>query len=360
MFVSTTDGMVVRLAMIGTGGWGTHGHLVAYKQSPYARVVAAADINPRNLSVAAERFGIPATYADYREMLDREKLDAIDISTPNSTHCAVSLDVIARGINVICEKPLAMNRQEARRMAAAAREAGVKTAVNFTYRNVPAARFIKEIIDSGEMGEIFHVIATYNQGWLVDPTAPRVWRLDKSMTGTGVLGDLGSHLIDLARFWIGDFAAVLGHLKTFVHERPLPGSGAMAPVDVDDAASFLAEFANGATGSFFTTRNAFARANTQRAEIYGSKGGLVYDNERPNEIQYAIGSFMASQRHYATLPVPRRILETSSTTMQRFAEDVATGMTTTATFDDGAACQEILDAVEASASSRGWIKVPLE
>jgi len=353
-----TEAAVVRLAMIGTGGWGTHGHLVAYQQSPYVKVVAAADINPQNLRAAAERFAIPATYSDYREMLAREELDAVDISTPNNTHCEVSLEAISHGINVICEKPLAMNRHEARRMASAARETGVRTAVNFTYRNVPAARFIKETIDSGEIGEIFHIVATYNQGWLVDPAAPRVWRLAKSMTGTGVLGDLGSHLIDLARFWGGDFRAVSGHLKTFVRERPLP-SGGMAPVDVDDAASFLAEFANGATGSFFTTRNAFARANTQRAEIYGSKGGLVYDNERPNEIQYSIGSFMASQRHYATLPVPRRIVETSQTTMQHFVADVAKGTASTATFDDGAACQEVLDAVETSAASGGWITLPL-
>ncbi|HEX5414357.1 MAG TPA: Gfo/Idh/MocA family oxidoreductase [Chloroflexota bacterium] len=358
--MNTTNHGMVRLAMIGTGGWGTHGHLAAYKKSPYAQLVAAADISPQNLSAAATQYGIPATYADYREMLEREALDAVDISTPNNTHCAASLDVIAHGINVICEKPLGMNRHEARRMAAAAREAGVKTAVNFTYRNVPAARFVKEIIDSGELGEIFHVVATYNQGWLVDPNAPRVWRLDKAVTGTGVLGDLGSHLIDLARFWVGDLAAVSGQLKTFVHQRPLPGGGELAPVDVDDAASFQVEFANGGTGTFFTTRNAFARANTQRAEVYGSKGGLVYDNERPNEIQFAIGSFMAAQRQYCTLPVPRRIVETSSTTMQTFVEDLAKGTSTSATFDDGVACQEVLDAIEESAISKSWIKLPME
>ena len=237
--MNTSGRGAVRLAMIRTGGWGTNGHLVAYKKSPYVQVVAAADINPQNLAAAAAQHAIPATYADYREMLEREVLDAVDISTPNNTHYAASLDAIARGVNVICEKPLGMNREETRRMAAAAREAGVKTAVNFTYRNVPAARFVKEIIESGEIGEVYHVIASYNQGWLVDPSSPRVWRLDKKVTGTGVLGDLGSHLIDLARFWVGEFVAVSGHLKTFVHERPLPGSGELAPVDVDDAAVLL-------------------------------------------------------------------------------------------------------------------------
>lgn len=358
--MSTSNRGVVRLAMIGTGGWGTNGHLAAYKKSAYAQLVAAADINPQNLAAAASKYAIPSTYADYRDLLEREKLDVVDISTPNNTHFQVSLDAIAHGVNIICEKPLGMSRHETRQMAAAAREAGVKTAVNFTYRNVPAARFVKEIIDSGEIGEVFHVIATYNQGWLVNPNAPRVWRLDKKVTGTGVLGDLGSHLIDLARFWVGDFAAVSGQLKTFVRERPLPGSGEMVPVDVDDAASFMVEFANGGTGTFFTTRNAFARANTQRAEVYGSKGGLVYDNERPNEIQFSTGSFMASQRQYCTMPVPRRIVDTSSSTMQTFVEDIALGTTTSATFDDGAACQEVLDAIELSATRGSWVRLPLE
>jgi predicted dehydrogenase len=195
---------------------------------------------------------------------------------------------------------------------------------------------------------------------LVDPASPRVWRLNQRLTGTGVLGDLGSHLIDLARFWFGEFAAVSGHLKTFTSERPMPGGVGTGTVDVDDAASFLVEFKSGATGSFFCTRNAFARANSQRAEIYGTKGGIVYDNERPNEIQFAMGNFMATQRHYCSMPVPRAHLEARSTTMHHFVEDIARGTSRTPTFDDGAVCQEILDAVEESARSRSWTSVPLD
>lgn len=357
--MSSARESAVKIGMIGTGGMGTNGHLAAYQQSAYARVVAAADINPANLAQAAERFAIPATYSTYQEMLEREALDAVDVSTPNNLHYEASLAAIERGLHVICEKPMAMNREEARRMVTAAREAGVKTAVNFTYRNVPAARFIREIIASGEIGEIFHLIASYNQGWLVDPAFPRTWRLEKAVAGTGVLGDLGSHLIDLARYWVGEFSAVFGHATTFVHQRPLPGADQPAPVDVDDAISFLAEFAGGATGNFFTTRNAFARANTQRAEIYGTKGGLVYDNERPNEIQFSAGSLMASQRHYCTLPVPRVIQETRSSTMQLFAQDIAQGTQTTPTFEDGAVCQEIIDAIELSTREGCWARLPL-
>src|SRR5579883_1986358 len=201
---------------------GTAGHLTAYTKSPRAVVVAACDVDAENLAKAAERFSIPATYTNYREMLEREVLDAVDVVTPNNSHVAISLDALAHRIHVLCEKPLGLDRHETRELLTVSQRSGLLTAVNFSYRNVPAARFIKEIIQSGEIGEIYHLVATYNQGWLVDSASPRVWRLNREMAGTGVLGDLGSHLIDLARWWVGEFRAVLGHLTTFVHERPLP------------------------------------------------------------------------------------------------------------------------------------------
>jgi predicted dehydrogenase len=338
---------------------GTAGHLQVLAHSATAKVVALCDVNQRNLEAAAERFGVTTTYTDYRELLQSEELDAVDIVTPNNVHAEISIAAIRRGIHVLCEKPLALSRHEAREMVMAARKSDVKTAVNFSYRNVPAARFIREIIASGEIGDVYHVIATYSQGWLVDPNSPHVWRLVKSFAGTGVLGDLGSHLIDLSRFWVGDVRAVAGHLRTFVEQRPRADGSGVGTVDVDDAAAFLAEFAGGATGSFFCTRYAFARANSQRAEIYGTKGGLVYDNERPNEIQFSSGTLMATQRQYATMPVPHHHQE-PQTTMQLFAEDILRGTSTTATFEDGLATQEILDAVEVSAQTKGWAPVPLE
>lgn len=351
-------GAIVRFGMVGTGGMGTAGHLRVLQDSPHTQVVALCDVNPNTLKAAAERYSIGSTYTDYREMLEREQLDAIDVATPNVVHAEISLAAIQRRLHVICEKPMAMNRREAREMVASARSHQVKNAVNFSYRNVPAARFIREIIQSGEIGEVYHLIATYNQGWLVDPLSPHVWRLVKSLTGTGVLGDLGSHLIDLARFWVGEIEGVSSQLKTFVTKRPR-ADGSQGDVDVDDSASFLADFANGATGSFFCTRYAFARSNAQRAEIYGTKGGIVYDNEKPNEIQYSIGSFMAHQQRYSVMPVPSVHLEPRST-MRLFAEDILQGTTSTPTFEDGAAAQEILDAIEESARTRCWTTLPLD
>src|ERR1700738_3886687 len=147
-------GAIVRFGMVGTGGMGTAGHLHVLQNSPNARVVALCDVNPDNLKAAAERYSIDSTYTDYREMLEREQLDAIDVATPNVVHAEISLAAMDRELHVICEKPMAMNRREAREMVASARSHQVKNAVNFSYRNVPAARFIREIIQSGEIGEV--------------------------------------------------------------------------------------------------------------------------------------------------------------------------------------------------------------
>lgn len=350
----------LRVGMIGTGGMGTAGHLHALRQIPNCQIVAACDVNAHNLALAAERYSIPRTYTDFSELLAREELDVVDVATPNVSHAEISIAALKRGVPVICEKPMAMSRFEAREMLSVARERGLHTAINFSYRYVPAARFIREIIQSGEIGEVHHVVATYNQGWLVDPASPLAWRLKKSLSGTGVLGDLGSHLIDLARFWGMEFSSVLAHLKTFVTERPLPTGAGRGSVDVDDAAGFLVEFASGATGTFFTTRYAYARANSQRAEIYGTKGGLVYDNERPNEVQFSSGSLMARHRQYATMSIPQRIVHESTSTMQQFVEDIGRGTRRTATFEDGVVCQEILDGIERSAERGSWVRVPLD
>jgi predicted dehydrogenase len=232
----------------------------------------------------------------------------------------------------------------------------VHTAVNFTYRYVPAARFAREIIQNGDLGEIRHVITSYNQGRIVDPDVPHSWRLNKQIAGTGVLGDLGSHLIDLIRFWGTEFSAVNGHLKTFVHERPTLDGGT-APVDVDDAASITAEFAHGGTGVVFTSRFAFGRGNHNRAEIYGSKGALVYDNDHPTELGFCVGEFMGRHFQFNRIPVPRSILHAPTSTMQAFVEDLALDRRTTATFADGLAAQIVLDAVVESAESRQWVSI---
>ena len=221
---------------------------------------------------------MPHAFADYRELLALP-LDAVSICTPNSYHEPIALAAIAAGKHVLCEKPLALSHEGARRMAETAEAAGVITAVNFRYRFIPSAWFAHDLIAAGELGEIYHVYGDYFNGSMVDPQTPIAWRQARAESGSGALGDLASHLIDLYRYWFGEIAAVQGHLRTFTTERPAPGGGT-ATVDVDDAATCLLRLASGAEGLVNASRNAAGHSNHQRVEVYGTKGSLVYGIEK--------------------------------------------------------------------------------
>ena len=276
----------VRVAVIGAGGIANLRHLPAYKQAEErgdAELVAVCDPVESAARAAAERFGVPEVFADYRALLDPAgagaRIDAVSICTPNSYHEPITLAALAAGKHVLCEKPLALDLAGARRMCDAARAAGVVTAVNFRYRFIPAAGFVRDLIARGELGAIYHVYGNYLQGPLSDPTAPLAWRLVRAQSGSGALGDLASHLVDLYRFWVGELAAVQGHLRTFVTERPMVGGGT-GTVDVDDATSILLRFASGAEGVINASRCAIGHSNHQRVEVYGTKGAVVYQIER--------------------------------------------------------------------------------
>jgi len=366
----------VQLGMIGVGGWGTAGHLQAYHESPHAEVVAVCDAVSERAADVAARWGIARYVADYRDLLAIPGIEAVDIATPNNTHYAIALDALAAGKHVMCEKPLAITIDDARTMARAARETGRHNAVNFVHRFVPSARYVKQLLDEGALGEIYHVNMTYAQGWLTDPSFPRVWRLHRAAAGSGTLGDIGIHAVDLVRWWLGDeVACVSGRLTTFRKERPLVSPSAtmpsvrdpfrpaapaaeMAPVDVDDEATWLASFNRGAQCLFFTSRNATARANYQRAEIYGSDGAIVYENAVRNTVQASLGSAMWKRNAWATLNVPRELmLEDGKNSMHYFVQDIATGSCIAPTFHDGVRAQEVLTAVEQSAEQRRWVDV---
>jgi predicted dehydrogenase len=244
------------------------------------------------------------------------------------------------------------------------------------HRYVPSARFVKQLLDECAIGQVHHCNVTYQQGWLTDPTFPRVWRLEAAVSGTGVLGDLGSHVIDLARWWLGsEIASVAGRLRTFHDRRPAPptpaatlaslresrrqtSAAATVPVDVDDAATWLATFASGAEAVFFTSRNATAHANHQRAEIYGSDGAIVFENGVRDSIQASLGPAMWRRNAWATFKVPPALMrEDHRNSMHYFAQDVATGSQIGPTFLDGLRAQEVMDAIERSATQRGWVDV---
>jgi predicted dehydrogenase len=372
--MTKSDRRVVKIGMIGVGGWGTVGHLSAYHESPHAEVVAVCDALADRATQVAREWGVERAYADYRELLADPAVEAVDIATPNNIHYEIAMAAIEAGKHLICEKPLALTVEHAREMTEAAERAGVRNSVNFVHRYVPSARYVKQLIDEGALGQIHHVNLTYEQGWLIDPAFPRVWRLNAAIAGTGVLGDLGSHIIDLAAWWLGaELTAVCSRLTTFVDQRPAvapsvtqtsardgqrPPAAELAPVDVDDESAWLATYTNGTQGVFFTSRYATARRNWQRAEIFGSEGAVVFENEVRDSVQASLGAPMARRNAWGRLPVPPALMrEDGKNSMHYFPQDIATGGQTGPTFRDGLRVQEAMDAIVRSAAERCWVAV---
>lgn len=247
----------------------------------------------------AEQFGWNKVETDWRKMIKSDKINVFDNCGPNNMHVEPTIQAAEEGIDIITEKPLARNLEEAQKMVDAVKKAGVKAMCAFNYRRVPAVQLAKRLIEEGYIGKIYHWRAVYLQDWIVDPNFPLVWRLRKEIAGSGPHGDLNAHIIDLANYLVGDIQEVVGMEETFITERPLLGSEGvglgdhkasedrkMGKVTVDDAVLFLARFKNGALGSFEATRFATGRKNYNSFEINGSKGSIVFNLERLNELQF--------------------------------------------------------------------------
>ncbi len=268
-------------------------HTNAYKKLPYIiypppaipRLVAICGRNEEAVREAARRYGYERYYTDWREMLADGQIQLFDNGGPNNLHAQPCIEAARAGKHVLCEKPLARSAGEAQAMWDAVREASVKHMVAFNYRFVPAIRLARDLIHNGDLGEIYHFRAVYLQEWIVDPQFPYVWRLDKEVAGSGALGDLGAHIIDLARFLVGEIRAVSAATRTFVPERPTPDGRGRARVEVDDAFAAVVEFQNGALGTLEASRFCPGRKNYEVLEINGSKGSLRFNLERLNELE---------------------------------------------------------------------------
>jgi predicted dehydrogenase len=340
----------------------------------------------RNAETVAEfagRWGWESSESSWETLVARDDIDLVDIGTPGHTHADLAIGAAQAGKHVFCEKPLAMNLDESRRMLQAVRTAGVKHMVNFNYRRVPAVSLAKKMIDSDEIGEIRHARFTYLQDWLVDPMFPMNWRMRAETAGSGAHGDLGAHSIDLARFLVGNLESVVGQKKTFITERPAEGtsSGLTATagegteeVTVDDASMWLARFAGGALGTFEATRLAPGRKNFNRFEINGSKGSLVWCFEDMNWLEYYSTE---SPEHAQGF---RRIMATEGChpyagnwwppghilgyehgfihAVYDLLEDIAHDRPCTPDFRDGAQVVAVLEAVDKSIESERWEEVP--
>lgn len=381
---------VLRVAMIGYGFMGkVHSHAWRsvnhfFPDAPKVEMTLICGRNKEALDNARELFGWNESETDWRKVIARSDIDIIDICTAGDTHEEIAIAALKAGKHVICEKPLANNAAEALAMSVAASEAaknGVKSMVAFNYRRVPALAVAKQLIDNGKIGEIFHVRAHYLQDWIIDPEFPLVWRLDKKTAGSGALGDIAAHIIDASFFLTGSkISRVSGQLKTFIKERPLPGTytGLSAgsgrgrgEVTVDDTAVFTANFDNGAIGTFEATRFAAGRKNAMSIEINGSRGSLYFNFEDMNELLFhdhttpsAEAGFRkilatdADQPYVAAWWPPGHIIgyeHTFTHEIYDFVKAIADNTNPTPSFADGLYVQQVLDAVEASAANKSQL-----
>lgn len=269
-------------------------HTNAFKKIPYMiypppavpRLVAIAGRDQAAVAEAARRYGYERYYTDWRPMVDDPDVQLFDNGGPNDAHAEPSIAAAAAGKHVFCEKPLARTGEEAKTMLDAVNKAGVKHMVAFNYRFVPAIRQAWELIQSGALGQIYHFRAVYLQEWIMPHyNQPHIWRLDKKAAGSGALGDLGAHIIDLGRFLVGEMKSVSALARTFISERPTADGSGIGRVDVDDAFIAAVEFENGAIGSVEATRFAAGRKNYNSFEINGEKGSLRFNLERLNELE---------------------------------------------------------------------------
>jgi predicted dehydrogenase len=337
---------------------------------PVMKVVCGRD--PAGVRRAAETLGWQEYATDWEQTVVREDIDLIDICTPGDTHMPIAVAAARAKKTVFCEKPLANTLAEAETMLEAVRANGVAHMLCHNYRRVPAVALAKRFIEEGRVGEIYHYRGTYLQDWLIDPAFPRTWRLEKSRAGSGALGDIASHSVDLARHLVGEIREVSGLLKTFIAERPAQTeSGEMLPVDVDDAALALVRFEGGAVGTIEGTRLAAGRKNYNRFEINGSKGSIAFDLERMNELELYTeegpdGGFRkilvtnAAHPYVAGWWPPGHIIgyeHTFTHTVLDLLKAVAEQRLPSPNFEDGVRNQRVLDALERSSASRRWERV---
>ena len=336
---------MIRLAIIGTGGM-ANAHAKGFKGAGGAELVACCDIDAKRAESFAAQHGFARAYGDAGEMLAAEKLDAVSIVTPNRSHCELSLAALKRRLHVMCEKPLAMNAAEARRMFRAARQAGAVTMVNFSYRQSAALEKARDLVQAGELGRLTHVEASYLQSWLCAKgwgdwrkKPALLWRLNRAAGGSGTLGDLGCHILDFASRVAGDITELSCKLARF--DKGVPGERLGGyKLDADDSVFVTARFASGAVGTIHTTRWAPGHNNSLRLRVYGDQGAVDIDLDRSYEtLRVCLGEVGRDHAAWTELKLAAR-----ESNMARFLRAVRDGKPESPTFEDGFKIQACLDA----------------
>lgn len=309
----------IRIGLIGIGGMGK-AHAIAFKNVPLVFgnesgrpiLEMVADVDAKALEKWASEFGFARCTTNWREIVEDSRVDVVDITTPNHLHAEMAIAAAQAGKHVYCEKPLATTSADAARIVEAVQKSGVISIVGFNYLKNPAQGLAKQLIESGELGEITLFRGTFDQDFLANPDVPFSWRLDRTLAGTGALGDLGSHTIAFAQFLVGDIAEVCGLRATRIPERAIPagGSGYAATaqsnaekraVENEDITEFLVHFENGAIGTIGTSRIGMGRKLALGYEIQGTRGSLFYNQERMNEIQLYRDTDPEREKGYKTI-----------------------------------------------------------
>lgn len=383
----------LNVAMIG-GGFMGKAHAMAYAAMPMFFWPAPAipvrkvvvDVNASMADDARNRFGFEEGSTDWRAVIARSDVDAVDICTPNDTHAEIAVAAAKAGKHIICEKPLARTGAEARTMLDAVRSASTIHMVAFNYRRTPAVALARKYIEEGRIGTIRNFRGTYLQDWSADPDSPLSWRFQKKIAGSGAVGDIGTHVIDLARYLVGEINAVSALTRTYNTTRPVQQGGVdklgvgggdksaqRAEVDVDDEMLTLLKFDNGAVGSIEATRNGYGRNNFITFEIHGTKGSLAFNYERRDELQVMFADDPGDARGFRTVysgpahpygsglwPIPALGIgygETKIVECYDFCSAIVSGKQPSPNFEDGWRISLIADAILKSGETGAWTDV---
>ena len=378
--------------MIGYGFMGA-AHSVGWRQAPRVfglpvdvEMAVIVGRNAEAVADAAAKWGWAESETDWREVIARDDIDIVDIVTPGDSHAEIAIAALKAGKHVLCEKPLANTVEQAEEMRAAAvagAARGIRSMVGFTYRRVPAVTFLHDLIAQGAIGTVQQVRVAYRQDWLVDPEMPLAWRLQKEHAGSGALGDIGAHIVDMAQFVTGlSIDSVSGVIETIVKQRPLLASGSglsglaavgYGDVTVDDVAMFTGRLSNGALASFEATRFATGRKNALTIEVSGDKGALVFDLEDLNSLGFYDRTAQEDRQGFTKILVTEAVHPYVSAwwpaghtlgyehgfvhQAKDFVEAIVEGSDPQPSFEDGLSVQRVLDAVERSAhNDSAWTR----
>lgn len=381
------------VAMIG-GGFMGKAHAMAYSAMPmffwpapaipHRKVVV--DVTEAMAEEARARFGFDEASSDWRATVERDDIDVIDICTPNNMHAEIAIAAAEAGKHIICEKPLARGGDEAKSMLDAVEKAGIIHMVAFNYRRTPAVALARRYIEQGRIGKILNFRGTYLQDWSADPDGPLSWRFQKKIAGSGAVGDIGTHVVDIAHYLVGDIAEVSAMTPTYVPTRPVQSGGfdklgaseknaaaERGPVDVDDEVVSMLRFENGAIGSLEATRNGYGRNNYITFEVHGTGGSLFFNYERRDELQVMFADDPADARGFRTVytgpahpygdglwPIPALGIgygDTKIVECRDFFEAIVSGQQPAPNFTDGYRCELVADALLKSGETGQWVRV---